>query len=86
MITAKEAKRKILENPTFERKLELYKEVSEIIDEAVFKGSKYFSVTEEQHLALDKEILDKGYKRSGIQILITGLGSVGGTHPYTYNI
>lgn len=74
MITAKEAKRKILENPTFERKLELYKEVSDIINEAVAKGRNSFQVTEEQHLALNKELVSKGYSIPSFQVLITGVG------------
>lgn len=86
MITAKEAKQKLLSNPTFERKVELYKEVSDIIDNAVAEGRKNFHVTEEQHLALNKEILEKGYTRPEFQVFITGLSVGGSTHTYTYNI
>lgn len=65
MITAEEARLTLLKNPTFERKVELYKEVTEIIEQMVAEGKKTFLVNEEQHYALDKEILEKGYKKSG---------------------
>lgn len=64
MLTADEARLVLLKNPTFERKVELYSEVSEIIDQMVAKGDKSFIVSEEQHYALNKELLDKGYKVS----------------------
>lgn len=64
MITAEEARLTLLKNPTFERKVELYKEVSDIIDAMVAAGEKSFTVSDEQHFALEKEILEKGYKKS----------------------
>lgn len=85
MITAKEAQRKILENPTFERKLELYNEVSAIIDSAVAAGKKQFFVTEEQHIVLNKEILAKGYTEPPFRIMVSIVGQIGTTHPYAYN-
>lgn len=64
MITAEEARLTLLKNPTFERKVELYKEVTEIIEQMVAEGKKNFEVNDEQHYALEKEILEKGYKKS----------------------
>lgn len=61
MITAKEARKISLSNPSFERKTELYKAVSERIDKAAAAGEKSFEVNEEEHLALEKELTDKGY-------------------------
>lgn len=86
MISATEAKRKIMENPTFERKLELYNEVSAIIDRAVAEGKKQFFVTEEQHIVLNKELLAKGYKEPPFRITVSIFGQTGSTHPYVYNI
>lgn len=83
MLTANEAKQKLFDNPSFERKLELYKEVSEIIETAVENGKKSFNLTEEQHRALGKELIDKGYTQSALQFFIN---SFGGTHPYNYSI
>lgn len=64
MLTAEEARLVLLKNPTFERKVELYKEVTEIIDQMIEKGEKSFTVSDEQHYALNKELVDKGYKVS----------------------
>lgn len=64
MITAKEARLVLLKNPSFERKLELYKEVTEIIEQMLEKGEKSFTVSDEQHYALEKELLDKGYQKA----------------------
>lgn len=86
MITAKEAQRKIMENPTFERKLELYNEVSAIIDRAVAAGKKQFFVTEEQHIVLNKEILEKGYTEPPYRIMVILGPTENTTHPYAYNI
>lgn len=62
MITAQEARIALLKNPTFERKTELYKEVSDIIEKAVSERKSSFNISEEQHLALKEELVIKGYK------------------------
>ena len=79
MITAKEARKRLLQNPTFERKVELYKSVSEKIEKAVEEGKNYFSVTEEEHCALDKEILKAGFVQNPLDCLYIAMG---GTHSY----
>lgn len=64
MITAKEARNAVLANASFDRKVELYNQVTEIINKAVESKSKQFHITEEQHLVLKDELTQKGYKHT----------------------
>ena len=59
---ASDARTEALKNPSFERKVELYNSVVEKINQAVSQGKKGFTVSEAEYYALNKEILDKGYK------------------------
>lgn len=71
MIKAAEARIELLKNPSFERKVELYKEVTDLINKAVSEGKKSFEVTLEQHYALSKELSEKGYTVSPFNVWFT---------------
>lgn len=64
MISAKEARSLMLANASFERKVELYNQVTKIINEAVEGKKNTFDISEEQHLVLNKELLEKGYQET----------------------
>lgn len=63
MISAKEARSLMLANASFERKVELYNQVTKIINEAVEGKKNTFDISEEQHLVLNKELLEKVIKK-----------------------
>jgi uncharacterized protein YdcH (DUF465 family) len=64
MISAKEARNAVLANASFDRKVELYNQVTEIINTAVESKSKQFHINEEQHLVLKDELAKKGYTQT----------------------
>lgn len=84
MIEANEAKKIALENPTFERKLELYQAVSERIKNAAEAGEDHFTVTDEEDAALSTELKAKGYSLFKPNPNITGV-SLGGVFDVSNN-
>lgn len=66
MIEPKEARITALSNPSFEKKVELYNAIDERIKAAAAKGERKFVLSEIEHLAIGKELEEKGYKRNPV--------------------
>lgn len=66
MIEPKEARITALSNPSFEKKVELYNAIDERIKAAAAKGERKFVLNEVEHLAIGKELEEKGYKRNPV--------------------
>lgn len=66
MIEPKEARITALSNPSFEKKVELYNAIDERIKAAAAKGERKFVLNEIEHLAIGKELEEKGYKRNPV--------------------
>lgn len=83
MITAKEARETLLANASFDRKVELYNQVTEIINNAVESKSKQFHINEEQHLVLKDELARKGYKQT-VNLNLFTISLSGPLYTYTF--
>lgn len=66
MIEPKEARITALSNPSFEKKVEFYNQIDERIKAAAAKGERKFVLNEIEHLAIGKELEEKGYKRNPV--------------------
>lgn len=60
--------------------MELYSIVNNRINETALVGKRSVSLSEEEHYALHKEMLDKGYKYTELNSFIACLSNT-----YTYN-
>lgn len=91
MIEAKEALKIAYQNPSFERKTELYKAVTDRILDAAKAGEKSFKVSDEEHLALEAELKAKGYTRypgaskGAFYVTVQIVSVLGGDHTYYFN-